>query len=131
MDNEKREYQKQYRREYRQLKKRVSITLSNAEYEALSFVAQQEDKKVTTLVREYTLTSLSGNPRVPESLKADLKELSLLIRNIANNVNQIARHSNRIHDLVSDDEHNLLLYLQSLDRHVKQFVKGQLDRDKS
>lgn len=131
MDDEKRDYQRAYRREYRRQKKRISITVSHAEYDALASAALQEQKKVTTLVREYALTSLADIPRMPREIRAELRELSLLVRNIANNVNQIARHSNRIHELVSDDEHNLLLYLKALEEHVREFTLGQIKKRSS
>ena len=131
MPDQKSDYQRQYRREYSQRKKRISITVSNAEYDALAFTALGEQKKVTTLVREYALVSLSGGSRIPTGIKAELQELSLLIRNIANNVNQIARHSNRIQELVDDDENNLLLYLKSLEENVMTFTEGQFSEDNS
>jgi hypothetical protein len=56
---------------------------------------------------------------VPNEIKEELRDLSLLIRNIANNINQIAYHSNMIKSLVEREEHNLLMELKRLDDSVK------------
>lgn len=53
MSQSRDDYIKSYRQEYKTRTKRVSITLSNAEYDALEYVAKAEGKKVTALVKEY------------------------------------------------------------------------------
>lgn len=119
------DYLKQYRQHYNAHNKRISITVSNAEYQALSHMARQEDKKVTALVKDYAFASLSQQLAMPKQVQDELQQLRLLIRTIANNVNQIARHSNRVHDLVADDEHSLLLHLQSLEAQIMAYTQGQ------
>lgn len=125
------DYRKAYREQYKTQNKRISITVSNAEYDALAHVARQENKKVTSLVKEYAFASLSGSLAMPQHVQEELHALSLLIRNIANNVNQIARHSNRVQELVERDEYNLLLHLKSLEEQITQYTEGQLKPDNS
>ena len=121
------DYIKRYREEYNTQHKRISITVSNAEYEALSHMAGVEHKKVTALVKDYAFASLSGGLAMPRHLQEELQQLTLLIRNIANNVNQLARHSNRIQSLVANDEHSLLKHLQSLEEQIHAYTHGQLN----
>jgi len=119
------DYIKSYRQEYKTRTKRVSIALSNAEY-----VAKAEGKKVTALVKEYAFASLSGGLAIPTHLQEELKQLSLLIRNIANNVNQIARHSNRVGDLIADDEQSLLSHLKPLEDEIYAYTRRELGEKK-
>ena len=124
------DYIKSYRQEYKTRTKRVSITLSNAEYDALEYVAKAEGKKVTALVKEYAFASLSDGLAMPTHLQEELKQLSLLVRNIANNVNQIARHSNRVGDLIADDEQSLLTHLKSLENEIYAYTRRKLGEKK-
>ena len=126
MSQSRDDYIKSYRQEYKTRTKRVSITLSNAEYDALEYVAKAEGKKVTALVKEYAFASLSGGLAMPTHLQEELQQLSLLVRNIANNVNQIARHSNRVGDLIADDEQSLLTYLKSLEDEIYAYTRREL-----
>ena len=41
---------------------------------------------------------------LPESVESELAEVTRLIRTIANNVNQMARHSNRIGRVLDENE---------------------------
>lgn len=126
MSESRDDYIKSYRQEYKTRTKRVSITMSNAEYDAFNYVARSENKKVTALVKEYAFASLSGGLAMPTHLQEELKQLSLLVRNIANNVNQIARHSNRVSDLLVDDELNLLTHLKSLEDEIYAYTRREL-----
>ena len=129
MSDKRDDYQRQYRQQYNAKNKRIAITVSNAEYEALSLVARQEHKKVTALAKEYTFASLSGGLAMPKHVQDELNQLSLLIRNIANNVNQIARHSNRIGDLLADDEQSLLTHLKSPEDEIYAYTRRELGED--
>ena len=63
---------------------------------------------------------------MPTHLQEELKQLSLLVRNIANNMNQIARHSNRVGDLITDDEQSLLTHLKSLENEIYAYTRRKL-----
>lgn len=117
-------YQKRYQAKYRQQHKRVYITLSPQEYEALAVKAAQENTKLATLAKNMTFAYLQTERLVPESVEAELKELKFLIRNIANNVNQIAHYSHTVNQLVN--EQDLLLELKHLEERVKQYTLGKL-----
>lgn len=94
-----------------------------------------EETGVSTLIGNMALAYLQGQ-RLPsqaekaqlESIQTELAELSLLIRNIANNVNQAAHHSNTVGVLV--DEQGLLQHLKQLDESVKEAVGKLTQMDK-
>ncbi|MEY8213105.1 MAG: plasmid mobilization relaxosome protein MobC, partial [Colwellia sp.] len=62
---------------------------------------------------------------VPPNLKDDLKTITLLLRNVANNVNQIAHSSNVFHDADLDA---LLNHLKTLDDGIKEYVFNKVNK---
>jgi ribonuclease D len=101
------------------------------------FTAQAETEKtgVSTVIGNMALAYLQSQQppnahdlREIKKIKDELVSLSLLMRNIANNVNQIAHHSNTIGGLV--DEHGLLQHLKKLDESVKHTVNQLLPTTK-
>jgi hypothetical protein len=121
-----REYQKKYRNKYKKSHKRVSITLTSNEYKAFESKAKIEGVKVTELIKNMALYNLQQKTFVPASILDELKSLSFLIRNIANNVNQTAHYSNMIKGLV--DEHGLLEHLRKLDETVKSYTLDKIKK---
>ncbi len=120
----KRQYMASYRQKYAEDKKRVNLTFSNAEYEALSYFAELEGRAVTTLARDYVLAGMTGTLRTPKALERELSEANRLIRNIANNVNQMAHLSNRLGVVL--DENGVLSELSRLHSDLESFVAERL-----
>lgn len=120
----KRKYMTNYRKQYSADKKRVNITLSAPEYEALAYFAKLDGLPVTTLARDYVLAGMTGTLRTPQTLRDELQESNRLIRNIANNVNQMARLSNRLGMVL--DENAVLLELSNLHRDLETFLAARL-----
>lgn len=117
-------YNKQYKAEYNQRVKRVYLVFSQSEYDEIEKRAKSENVKPATLVKNMALAYHQQSPIIPESLKEELKELRFLIRNVANNINQIAHHSNTIGRLI--DENGLLLEIQKMEQAVNQFVSKKV-----
>lgn len=117
---------KLYNKEYSQRTNRVSLTFTNAEYAELEKRAKAEGVKPTTLVKNMALAYHQQSPIIPETIKEELQELRFLIRNVANNINQIAHHSNTIQRLA--DENGLLLEIQKLEQVINNFVLQKLKR---
>jgi hypothetical protein len=117
---------KLYNKEYSQRTNRVSLTFTNAEYEELEKRAKAEGVKPTTLVKNMALAYHQQAPIIPETIKEELQELRFLIRNVANNINQIAHHSNTIQRLA--DENGLLLEIQKMEKTINDFVLQKLKR---
>lgn len=109
MDDRK-EYLKEYKKGYREENKSVNITLKNADYNRLVSQSEKQNKKPTTHATEIVLSHLDSSSLVDSELREKLDELNFILRNVANNVNQIAKHSNRIKSL--RDEHALLDHLR-------------------
>lgn len=112
---------------YRSKKKRKEIYFTPGEMDGFNAVALKENTKAGIVIRNMALAYLQGN-RLPEigekkkleSIENELHSLSLLIRNIANNVNQMAHHSNTLNYMI--EEQNLLEYLQDLDKSMKETI---------
>lgn len=65
---------------------------------------------------------------VPKDTKDELQTLIFLLRNIANNINQIAKNSNIFKTLLSTK--SILSNLKDLENNVKDFInKPKLQKD--
>ena len=121
--NNRKEYYKKYNKEKRKQLKDVHIYLTQEQYNYFEKVAEKEGLTVTSLIKAMALLQAEKTYYLPKEIQEKLNEFVFLIRNIANNVNQIARHSNIIKTLT--DEHGLLNYLQRLETEVKEYVKKE------
>ena len=110
-----------YNREYGERVHRVSVTLTPEEYTALKRDAKALGLRPTSLAREL-IVSPKGTPSTPpEAIQKELAEIRFLLRNTANNINQIAHHSNTIKRLV--DENGLLLEVQKMEQAIFSWVE--------
>lgn len=114
---------------YRSKMKRKEIYFTPGEIDSFNAVALKENTRTGVVIRNMALAYLQGN-RLPEmaekkkleSIENELHSLSLLVRNIANNVNQMAHHSNSLNYMI--EEQNLLGYLQNLDESMKKTINN-------
>lgn len=86
------EYFKQYRKTY--TKKRISLTVSPKEFEELQAAAKTQRRSISGHVKQLAFDRLNQVPVVPALNEATAKEVSRLVRTMANNLNQIAHHLN-------------------------------------
>jgi hypothetical protein len=120
---------------YRSKKKRKEVYFTPSEMELFDAVASKENTKTGVVIRNMALAYLQGN-RLPnqeekrrlDSVEKELHSLTLLVRNIANNVNQMAHRSNALNYMV--EEQNLLGYLKNLDDVMKDTVHNLIGIDK-
>lgn len=117
-DDKKRDY----RNDYYAKNKRVYLTLSDEENTLLELQASKANMKKAELAREILLSRLYDSPIVYPDMEEKLTEFNILVRNIANNVNQIAKHSNTVKYLVDDEEKRLIQNLALLARSITDFV---------
>jgi hypothetical protein len=75
---------------------------------------------MSELLREASLHQLRNAGLKSDALEEEIRELKFLISNIANNVNQMAHHSNRLRKVM--DENSVLERLQELDQRVTKFI---------
>lgn len=115
------EYLKQYRKENKGRTKRVSLTFSNSEYSAFEKAAQTSGEKPAPFIKAMAEQSLHKTIKLPDTIDDDLAAISKLVRSVANNMNQIAHHSNRVREVL--DENEPLLELQKLDRGLRAAIE--------
>jgi hypothetical protein len=125
MSDQDKEYHKAYRKEYAKKVRYVNVAVPLSSYNELEKLAKKEDTKVTTLLRNMSLAYMQQKVFVPKEIEEELKELRFLIRNIANNVNQIAHHSNLVEKLVNENE--FLMEIKKLEDAVFDYTKKRLD----
>ena len=118
-------------KDFRKNKVRKEIYFSKQEIAEFEKVAATENLNTGVVIRNMALAYLQKRPalnshqkRQLDSVESELTKLTFLVRNIANNVNQIARHSNRVDSLVN--EYELLEHLKALDQEVERFVSINL-----
>ena len=118
---DRREYLRAYRQKYRDHAKRVNLTFELSEHRLLSRAAKAEGIPLAALVKRLALQALPGaGADAPAALAEELAELDRVIRTIANNVNQMARHSNRIAHVL--DEQEVFLHTAALQDELKRSV---------
>ncbi|MCI5165521.1 MAG: plasmid mobilization relaxosome protein MobC [Candidatus Electrothrix sp. GM3_4] len=119
----RKEYFKKYNQEKRKKLKDVHIYLTPEEYNFFERIAKKEGVKTTKIIKEMALSQAGKTFYLPQEKQEKLSEFVFLMRNLANNVNQIAKHSNTVKSLSAESENNLLSYLRELEDIVKNYVK--------
>lgn len=93
------------------------------DHRELSRFADTHGMSLSAILREASLqqsrVAQLQSPRVAE----ELKELRFLLSNIANNMNQIAHHSNRVKHVI--DENGVLERFMELDQAISDFVNSR------
>jgi hypothetical protein len=120
------DYIKKYREDYDKKVKYVNIAVPVLVYEEFKKLAELENTKVSALMRNMALAYMQQKTFVPKNIEAQLKELTLIIRGVANNINQIAHHSNIVKHMV--DENGLLMEIKKLEDRVKEYTLSQLKK---
>jgi len=120
MPSNSNEYQRNYREKTKAKRKVVSVSLTIPEHLELSRYAKAQGLSLSSLLREASLAQCRSMAMRSKASTDELKELKRLIANIANNLNQIAHHSNRVRHVV--DENAVFEHLAGLDDLIKNFV---------
>jgi Bacterial mobilisation protein (MobC) len=121
MPTDRADYLKRFQNEQRAHGvRRVSVTLSAFEYEALAKSAARFDESPTTHLKRSALGNLSGEVRLPPELASRMDALLSVVRGIGNNLNQLARHSNEMRAFLDTNE--VRLQIKRLDEEVKTFL---------
>lgn len=120
------EYHKKYREDYKKKMKYINVAVPVSMYDELEKLSDLEQVKVSTLLRNMALAYMHQKTFVPKEVASDLKEFTFLMRNVANNINQIAHHSNIVKHMV--DENGLLMEIKKLEDMVKEYTLHQLKK---
>lgn len=121
MDDKRREYFKNYTEQ----RKRINISLCLSDYQKIEYLAEKSQLKPTSFVSHIVQEKLEKNPHLSPEIQKELTEVKYLIRNIANNINQIAHRSNTLKVMV--EENDLLMELKQLEDTVKNYVSQKVD----
>ena len=120
----KSEYLKKYREENKRKTKRVSVTLSLDEFKQLEQMAKVEKIKPTTLLKKLAFSSMNKKADFPLDVSADFGDLVHILRGVANNINQMAKHSNTIKRVA--DESRLFALLKSIEDENRKFLESKM-----
>lgn len=115
------EYLKAYRKDYRTKRKRVNVTFTLEEYDALDRAAKVMGETATTFLHRLAVTALSGRARLSKEDEERFEAFVHVVRGIANNLNQMARYSNSMRGML--DEREVGYQLQYLEETVRQFLE--------
>jgi hypothetical protein len=80
---------------YRKERKFVNCVLSQDEYAVLQERAKTDGQTPTAYLRKIAFAYMEQQPIWPKAIEIRLQELVRLLRNMATNLNQIARRTNR------------------------------------
>ncbi len=117
---DRKQYLKTYQENYKGKVKRVKLTFSLEEFGEVEALANSLDIKPSILIRRLALATIRGNKFLDTEAKQELRNLHYLVSNIANNVNQLARHSNTLKRVVDDNQ--VLLELKELNSLIQGYA---------
>ena len=90
----------------------MTLSFGIPEIRPLERAAKSAGKPLASYVKSCAMQAHGGRADPPEAVVDSLSELHRLVRNIANNVNQMARQSNTIGQVL--DEHEVFASIQAL-----------------
>ena len=122
MDRSK--YMKGYRAQYRQHTHDVRVTLTADLYASLRAAAKSNGTTPTSLARDFIACGLTAEARIPASFAEDLRRHEMLVRNIANNINQLAHHANTVRKVI--DVQSVFADLRRLEDAVRSYTTNRL-----
>ena len=117
-------YLKSYLKDYRTNAKCVNLVVPLADYRKLERAAKREGMKPTRLLVVLGIGAIDEATYVPAALSGELRQLKFLIRNIANNLNQIAHHTNTVKRAA--DAGLVFAELKRLERCIEEYTRGRL-----
>jgi hypothetical protein len=123
MPADRREYQKEYRKKYKTRSRRVTVVYSADEFKMIEKEAATSEAKLASLIRDRSLSPSASISAQKGKSAADeiVKELRFLLRNVANNMNQMAYHSHRLRQVL--DENEPLLALARLEEQMTEILR--------
>lgn len=114
---------------YRAATKRINCTLTKAEYIAVEKRAQRLKMKPTACFKALALAYSEGRYLIPTGVEAKLEAVTFLLRNIANNVNQVARRVNETRQANFQDYLVLKEEVVTLEDRIKRVIRNPKSAD--
>jgi hypothetical protein len=104
--------------------KYVNCALSLDEYDSLKECAEKSGRKPTKFLREAAFAYMGQHYLVPKNIDAKMANLVALLRNVAGNINQIARRTNRWQKLTVIDLLQARSLLSKQEEAIKEFLSN-------
>ncbi len=123
--NQRKEYQKKYHQNYWLYNKRIQITFSNSEFHRIQKSAKKHKKKVGQFLKQCVFAYLEKT-FIPQN-EEKIHSIELAIRKIGNNVNQIARNSNKFGLLRAFESKRVVKLLNSLEIEIRRNLSVPID----
>ena len=127
----KKNYWKSYRRQHNQdrKKRRIYVTFNPQQFKIIEQAAKDHKIKKTTFTRQAVMAYIENSKIIPIDLSKKTEKLTIEIRRIGGNVNQIAKKVNMSKQVGRqlDSEqliNNLKKNVVELERKVDEFFKG-------
>lgn len=115
------EYHAEYGKQYRENVKRPRLTFSEEEFRQIEELAKSLELKPAVFLKRLVLSAMKGTTLQSEESLQDFQEIRFLLRNIANNLNQIAKHSNTVGYVL--DENQVLQNIRDFEETTSDFVE--------
>lgn len=130
------DYHKLYYRKYKQRKRRGNLVLSLEEYSLLKKLAVQNKRSLPNQIKQMVFAYHHCRYLVPTDITARLDQINFILRNVGNNVNQIAAKMNT-DALYSEIPSNRILQvldgifdgLSRLEKQVQDYIQEPPCRD--
>jgi len=106
---------------------RVECRLSSKQSQILESKSQKHGKTKSECLREAAFAYWENRYLVPAGVEMDLSTLVFLFRNMANNINQIAKYANTFRRLRIVDALALKGTVQEMERLVDGFVRNPIE----
>lgn len=123
MPSNSKEYQREYRAKTKAARRVVSVSMNAEDHRELSRFAKAQGMSLSAILREASLQQSRMAQLHSPKVADELKELRFLVSNIANNMNQIAHHSNRVRYVM--DENAVLERFMELDKLICDFAHSR------
>ena len=127
----KEDYWKSYRKKYNQglKKRRIDVTFNPQQFKKIEQAAKDHKIKKTTFTRQAVMAYIENSKIIPIDLSKKTEKLTIEIRRIGGNVNQIAKKVNMSKQVGRqlDSEqliNNLKKNVVELENKVDEFFKG-------
>lgn len=101
--------------------RRVNLTLSASEYEALAESAKRFEETVTRHAHTLLFGVLEKKSSPPPDLAEKLDATIAILRGIGNNINQLSRHANQMRYFVETNE--VHLQLRRLEEEIRHLIR--------
>ena len=118
-------YLKKYMKIYFQDKKRKELIFTKSEYSYLQKMANQHNQRVGCFARECIFSYLRKKYIVPNT--DVLSKIGIDIRAIGNNINQIAKHTNKLKSLSLFNANKLNKKLAILENRIEKSINNPVE----